>query len=552
MYLQSEQRLGATGLGLCVVPKEVTIRKLVCTDADLAAIGAEMGKGRGLVIREVRIALEDAVRRALVLIERAESQLKKPRDTGQAGDAMRQRFRDAFGTAPEFVPTWRPAGQTWDMGGVVRERLRCAAKIMSEGDIEFVAWGPGSCPFTFDWTKRLWAVVESGRFRICLGQAFWRAAGRVDTEGMATTLLHECLHIYFDTIRHSQEKWAYNVATCYERYVLLCSGIPIPPAVNVPCPSKIPAPLHGFLGAPPASFKKGGLPVGEDDAHHLLTILEGRSLYQPYLAKAMANRATTVPKKFLKIVTSVNSQVPKHLRRVFTSGGGRMTGGTIDRWTRTIYMVEAPGLRDHTRLEYALHECVHLFAHPHAPTQQSCPQPCIGSFQDEFGRGFGEGLTQVITEDIMDKQGISLNPHDRPYEAFAAVMRAVVTVFGIDAMARAYFFGDVASLRASMEARWGANNLRALILHTDAGSQKRVLNWIPVLEATYQRRMEAEEAQRKRLKELIQTSPRGDFPAPSRARPWPRQTAQEIRLMYIRAYTGFGDPHRQRRRARLF
>ena len=107
----------------------------------------------------------------------------------------------------------------------------------------------------------------------------------------------------------------------------------------------------GSLGAPPASFKKGGLPVGEDDAHHLLTILEGRSSFQPYLARAMAQRATTVPKKFLKIVTSVSSQVPKNLRRVFTSGGGRMTGGTIDRWTRIIYMVEAPGLRDHTRLD---------------------------------------------------------------------------------------------------------------------------------------------------------------------------------------------------------
>ena len=90
MYLQSEQRLGSTGLGLCVVPKQVTIRKLICTDADLAAIGAEMGKGRGLVIREVRTAIEDAVRRAVVLIERAESQLKKPRATGQAGDAMRR------------------------------------------------------------------------------------------------------------------------------------------------------------------------------------------------------------------------------------------------------------------------------------------------------------------------------------------------------------------------------------------------------------------------------------------------------------------------------
>ena len=45
MYLQqSEQRLGATGLGLCVVPKEVAVRRLICTDADLEAIGAAMGR----------------------------------------------------------------------------------------------------------------------------------------------------------------------------------------------------------------------------------------------------------------------------------------------------------------------------------------------------------------------------------------------------------------------------------------------------------------------------------------------------------------------------
>ena len=90
-------------------------------------------------------------------------------------------------------------------------------------------------------------------------------------------------------------------------------------------------------------------------------------------------------------------------------------------------------------------------------TQQQCPQPCIGTFQDEFGTGFGEGLTQVITEDIMETQGISRYYRDRPYEDFAAVMRELIKVFGLDAMARAYFFGDVQSLRASMEARWGTN-----------------------------------------------------------------------------------------------
>jgi hypothetical protein len=37
--------------------------------------------------------------------------------------------------------------------------------------------------------------------------------------------------------RHDQERWAFNTATCYERYVLICNGIPIPAAVT--CPSKL-------------------------------------------------------------------------------------------------------------------------------------------------------------------------------------------------------------------------------------------------------------------------------------------------------------------------
>lgn len=270
----------------------------------------------------------------------------------------------------------------------------------------------------------------------------------------------------------------------------------------------------GFLGAPPARFKKGGLPVGEDDAQHLLTILAGPSSYQSYLALAMKHRATTVPKRFLRIVTSVTDQVPKYLQHVFTSGGGRMTGGTIDRWTRTVYVMPAPGLRAETRLEYAIHECVHLFAHPHAPTRQQCPQPCVGTFQHEFGTGFGEGLTQVITEDIMDAQGISLYYRDRPYEDFAVVMRAVVKVFGLDAMARAYFFGDVKPLRTAMEARWGLN-WHAVAGATTVGDQKRALTQIPQLEAAHKKRIED---LNRRIEDVIRHSPRGDFPTPSRER----------------------------------
>ena len=280
-----------------------------------------------------------------------------------------------------------------------------------------------------------------------------------------------------------------------------------------------------FLGAPLSGFK-GGQQMSEDDAPQLLTILAGKSSFQPYIAKAMKGHAKTVPKKFLKIVTSV-SQVPKRLRHLFVSSGGRLTGGTIDRWTRTIWMIEPPGLSFHTRLEYALHECVHLFATPHAPTQQACPHPCIGAFQDEFGTGFGEGLTQVITEDIMDQQGISLNPHDRPYEVYAAVMRVVLRCFGIDAMARAYFFpGAVAALRAAMDARWGRDAWKAVAGQADAGKKDRALVLIKQLEEARKRRIEAEEARRKQLEELIRSSPKGDFPIPTRAR----------------TLAGFGDP----------
>jgi hypothetical protein len=267
----------------------------------------------------------------------------------------------------------------------------------------------------------------------------------------------------------------------------------------------------GFIGAPPARYKppfsKGGQPIGEGDARHLLTILAGPSPYQPYLARAMARHSTTVPARFLRIVTSVRSQVPKHLQHLFASGGGGLVGGTIDRWTRTVYVVQAPGLRDQIRLEYALHECVHLFAHPHIPLRAQCPQLCIGTFQGRFGTGFGEGLTQVITEAIMEKQGISLYYRERPYEAFTPVVRDVIKVFGLDAMARAYFFGEVQSLQTSMDARWGTN-WRAVAGATTAGDTARARRQIQQLETAYSQR----------LQQLIREAPKGDFPTPNKQR----------------------------------
>ena len=245
MYLGTHD--GALGaLGACVVPASVKLRRFVCTAADRTAIGAALGlkdahgNARAATDAQVRTIIRDSLRRAVVLITRAAAPLRRPRATGADGEQMRLRFRDAFGTAPEFVPTWRPAGQTWDRGAVVRERLRCAAKIMSEGDIEFVAWGPLSCPFAAEWGPGVWAWVEYGKYRICLGARFWQASREGDVNGLATTMLHEALHVYFDTIRHHLERGPYNTAGCYERYVLVANGLPVPDAVSGPCRSQIP------------------------------------------------------------------------------------------------------------------------------------------------------------------------------------------------------------------------------------------------------------------------------------------------------------------------
>jgi hypothetical protein len=261
------------------------------------------------------------------------------------------------------------------------------------------------------------------------------------------------------------------------------------------------------LGAPAAgctsSSFKGGQAIGEDDARKLLTILAGPSAYQRYLKKAMEQQATTVPKRFLRIVTSM-SQVPNHLRGVFEKN----VGGTLDRWTRTIYMVPAPGLRFETRLQYALHECVHLFAHPHVPVRGHCPQLCVGTFQRRFGRGFGEGLTQIITEDIMDAQCISRyyrDPH--PYQDFTDPMRKIVSIFGLATMARAYFFGEVQPLMTAMDVRWGtaSNEVGDAISAGDPNSAHARI-----------RRLEAEYEER--LKQMIRQAPKGDFPAPTKYR----------------------------------
>jgi hypothetical protein len=230
----------SVGLGACVVPTEVLVRHLFCTNADLAEVSRVVG--RPMSAADVRTAITNAVAEAVRLLLQAAQPLTLPRPQSgtSEGRTLRQDFLDAFGVEPEFVPNWRPAGQKWDRGSVVRERLRCAARILSNGSMRYQCWGPLSCrDFVRAWVPGHFARVRGGELRMCFGEAFW-VAFRDSQNDIAATILHEALHIYFGTIGDTRERGPFGFAACYERFVMLVNRLPLSQFIIDNCASGLP------------------------------------------------------------------------------------------------------------------------------------------------------------------------------------------------------------------------------------------------------------------------------------------------------------------------
>ena len=224
------------------------------------------------------------------------------------------------------------------------------------------------------------------------------------------------------------------------------------------------------FGQPPARtyqppITKSGQFIREGDAGKVLTILTGPSPYQSYIQSVGTTQRSKLPRNFLRIVASV-TEVPAHLQNRFRAGHNTVVGGTIDRAAGVIYLLPPPGRRSDTRLEFALHEAVHLFAHPfthviddktfRSTFRRSCgADDTVGTFQRVFCTGLGEGLTQLITEHILEAQGISKMTAERPYDEYTPLATQLIKIFSLDSCARAYFLGEVNELIRRMEFRWG-------------------------------------------------------------------------------------------------
>src|SRR5262249_37017053 len=68
------------------------------------------------------------------------------------------------------------------------------------------------------------------------------------TADLASTILHEALHIYFETIGDTRERGPFGFAACYERFVLLMNGLPLTDFVRTECASGLP---RGDFPLPP-------------------------------------------------------------------------------------------------------------------------------------------------------------------------------------------------------------------------------------------------------------------------------------------------------------
>jgi hypothetical protein len=271
------------------------------------------------------------------------------------------------------------------------------------------------------------------------------------------------------------------------------------PSVTNPC-----------ANPPKPPITNGGQFIQESAADKVLAIISGPSLYQKYIQQVLAQGSPKLPKKFFRIVTSLD-EVPAHLRGRFVKVDGKVVGGTIDRAAGTIYILPPPGRKSDTRLEFALHEAVHILAHPfmtlvedltfHGRYGTSCiVDPSVGTFQRKYCFGLGEGATQVITEHIMNCQGISRSS-EQPYKQFIPPVLKLIEIFSLDRFARAYFWGAVKEFTEAMESRWGGEWRTVSTLTTD-GKPQKALDHIAKLEAAYFKRR----------------GPKGDYPTLPRFR----------------------------------
>jgi peptidoglycan hydrolase-like protein with peptidoglycan-binding domain len=211
------------------------VRRFTCSAADLTAIGAVVG--RAVTAAELQKAVEDAAAQASAWIANARRAL----GAAPRSEETRRLFFESFAAYPEVVPSWRKASYSWaDLGALVALRIRRAQEIIDGGQIRYACWhSAANCPECAGSSPQNIFACSSfkGDYRMCFGAPFWRAFRDGDTATMASTVMHESLHIYFG--RTVSDVGSTGNANCYERFVLRVNRARLHGATIQSCPPNL-------------------------------------------------------------------------------------------------------------------------------------------------------------------------------------------------------------------------------------------------------------------------------------------------------------------------
>jgi hypothetical protein len=218
----------------------------------------------------------------------------------------------------------------------------------------------------------------------------------------------------------------------------------------------------------------------EDDFTGVCEVLAGRSPWQEFIRPNIGPALKKYPGHTFNIVSA----------QVFGQRGGldAETQGLTDKVKPEIVFVEIFEHGAQTLVVYALHEMVHWVSHP---PEQGAKITAWGF----LGDGLGEGLTQVVTEDILDDQNISQH---RPaiYSERVAIVRKLIERFSVQPFGEALFRGRYQALKPLSDTYGlGFNQIRTL---ATANNSRKAIECIDNLNRAFDSRPKIGPASRAR------------------------------------------------------
>lgn len=218
-----------------------------------------------------------------------------------------------------------------------------------------------------------------------------------------------------------------------------------------------PFPLQGLGQAPaqPAAVSNcqasftAERDITENHSAFILGILGGPSPWQPYLQRNLASHRRTLPAKPIRICDE--REFAGGYRRVYGESAPADAQGFVDRRNGMMILKEFPQRSiGKSKLGIALHEAVHQFSHPPGRSNR-----IRATVYEILGRGLLEGLTQMVTDDILSTQCISpMRPDWQAYKKLTPIARKFMQALSPRTVADAYFLGAINPLHDLIRVKW--------------------------------------------------------------------------------------------------